>query len=350
WVVPFSTATRVPFQLLDTSGLQAMAIIALIENHVNNRVSERMAGVSECDLSEIPEQTIQMEYNRHILMYRSIKELMGNMPEESTAWSAYFINHNLSADVSKELDPTVRILFGITTVVANWKSQLYGFFSELSPTYAMPTQKRQLLYEILNNHSTLISQDYRVYCIENNVGEPMSNLFGSTECESEPSNNCRATKDILIFQGLFVSRSPKITMDQMKRIVWRLAGKDYNESKVEDSGFYFIDAKDVNRLCYFFMGKADIKDDDFDRRVNWVRSWHSYWYFAKKLYGNTSLPEKFGDVTAANFNFNGKRKRNGKPIGQFEAKTFKGYKLSEVTTEEVNRINKIIREEVENMK
>lgn len=339
------------FRTIDTlnqSGIQAMSIIALVEKHINDRVSERMAGVSECDLTEIPEQNIQMEYNRQILMYRSIKELKRNMVEESTAWTAYFINHNLAAKVSKELDPIERTLLGITTVIANWKSQLYSFFSELSPSYTMPSQKRQRLYEILKCYSSLISQEYRAYCDENNVTDPMSELFDCSESESEHSNGYITTSDNLIYRGLFVSRSPNVIVDQMRNIAWRLAGKDFNGSSTTDSGFYFIHPEDVDRLCYFFMGKANIKDEDFDRPLNWIRSWESYWYFVKQLYGNTKLPEKFKDATAANFIFYRKRSREGKPMDKIEPKTFQGYKFKNVTYEEVKRINKIIREEVEN--
>lgn len=309
-----------------------------------------MAGISECDLSEIPEQPIQMEYNRHILMYRSIKELMRNMPEESNAWGAYFINHNFSVVASKELDVMTRILIGITTVIANWKNQLHSYFSQLSPSYAMPSQKRQQLYEILSKHYSLISQDYRAYCDENNVGDLLSGFFDCSESESEHSNGYSPTSDILIYRGLFVSRSPNVTIGQMKNIAWRLAGKDFDGSRTTDSGFYFINPGDVNRLCYFFMGKADMKDEDFDRPVNWIRSWESYWYFVKQLYEDKRLPEKIKDMIAANFVFCRKRPIEGKLIGKIEAKTFQGYKFEKVTAEEVHRIDQIIREEVENKK
>ncbi len=55
-------------------------------------------------------------------------------------------------------------------------------------------------------------------------------------------------------------------------------------------------------------------------------------------------------MSAENFIFKTSRGRKGKAAGQIEAKTFMGYKNNDVTPEEVNKINKIIREEVENKK
>lgn len=340
------------FKTIDTlnqSGLQALAIITLIENHVSNRVSERLASVSECDLSEISEQPLQMEYNRHIIMYRSIKELIGRMPDESFAWKAYFSNHNLTAEASYESDPIVRSLLIITNVSSNWKNQLNGFFRELSPYDTMPSPKRQRLYELLNKYSNLISQEYKAYCSENRVGEPLSELFDHSETRSEPSTNHGDTIDILNYKGLFVSKRPDVTADQMRNIAWRLAGKDFDGSRTTDSGFYLINAEDVNRLCYFFMGKAKTKDEDFNRPVNWLRSWESYWYFVKQLYGDERLPEKIKDVSAENFRFNLKRNR-GTEKGQISATTFNNYKVGKVATEEIERINKIIKEEVKKKK
>jgi len=341
------------FKTIETfneSSLQAIAVITMIESHVNCKVSERMAGVSECDLSEIPEETLQLEYNRNILMYRSVKELIEKMPDESSAWKAYFSNHNLTAEGLHELDPIVRTLLTITNVSTNWKYQLYSFFRELSPYGTMPSPKRQRLYELLNNYPNLISQEYKAYCSENNVSEPLSELFNHTESRSEPSTNHSDTIDILNYKGLFVSKSPDVTADQIRNIAWRLAGKDFDGSRTTDSGFYFINAEDVSRLCYFFIGNANIKDDDFNRPLNWIRSWQSYWYFVKQLYGNKRLPEQIREMSAANFIFKPSRGRKGKAAGQIEAKTFMGYKINDVTPEEVHKINQIIREEVENKK
>lgn len=341
-------------ETLNQSVLQAIAIICLVENHVNCKVSERMAGISECDLSEIPKEIIQLEYNRHIFMYRSIKELMANMSEEALAWSTYCMNYDLSADASMESDPIVRILLLITAVCYNWKSQLYNYFRELSLSYAMPSEKRQQLYEILNDYSYLISKEYKAYCIENNVREPLNKLFDSSESDSESSNGHCVTTDNMVYRGLFVSRSPNITVDQMMRIAWRLAGKDFNGSHITDSGFYFINVEDVNRLCYFFMGKANITHEDFDRPVNWIRRWESYWYFVKQLYGDKRIPEKIKDMSVANFTFMRQRGPGHKIQEHIKANTINNYnfkdKFKNVTPEEVHRINQIIREEVENKK
>lgn len=333
-------------EALNQSVLQAIAIICLVENHVNCKVSERMAGISECDLSEIPKGVIQLEYNRHIFMYRSIKELMANMSEEALARSTYCMNYDLSSDASKEHDPIVRILLLITAVCYNWKSQLYNYFRELSPSYAMPSEKRQQLYEILNDYSYLISKEHKAYCIENNVREPLNKLFDSSESDSESSNGHCVTTENIVYRGLFVSRSPNITVDQMMKIAWRLAGKDFNGSHITDSGFYFINVEDVNRLCYFFMGKANITDEDFDRPMNWIRRWESYWYFVKQLYGNTRISEKIKDMSAVNFTFRRQRSPEHKTDGHIKASTFNNYKEEKVTDDEVRRINLIIREEV----
>lgn len=336
-------------ETLNQSALQAIAIICLVEHHVDCKVSERMAGLSECDLSEIPKETIQLEYNRNILMYRTIKELIGRMPDESSAWKVYFRNYNLTAEASYELDPIVRSLLIITNVSSNWKNQLNGFFRELSPYDTMPSPKRQRLYELLNKYSNLISQEYKAYCSENRVGELLSELFDHSETRSEPTTNHGDTIDILNYKGLFVSKRPDVTADQMRNIAWRLAGKDFDGSRTTDSGFYLINAEDVNRLCYFFMGKAKTKDEDFNRPLNWLRSWESYWYFVKQLYGDERLPEKIKDVSAENFRFNLKRNR-GTEKGQISATTFNNYKVGKVATEEIERINKIIKEEVKKKK
>lgn len=93
------------------------------------------------------------------------------------------------------------------------------------------------------------------------------------------------------------------------------------------------------------MGKATIKDDDFSSPVNWLRSWESYWYFIKRLYGDECHPEKIKDISADNFRFNLKQNR-GTEKGRVSATNFNNYKVGKVTKEEIERINKIIREEV----
>lgn len=332
-------------ETLNQSSLQAIAVITMIESHVNCKVSERMAGVSECDLSEIPEETLPLEYKRNILMYRSVKELVEKMPDESSAWKAYFSNHNLTAEASYELDPIVRTLLTITNVSTKWKYQLYSFFRELSPYGTMPSPKRQRLYELLNNYPDLISQEYKAYCSENNVGDPLSELFNHAERDSEPSTNHGDTIDILNYKGLFVSKRPDVTAEQMRKIAWRLAGKDFDGLRTTDSGFYFINAEDVNRLCYFFIGQAKIKDEDFNRPVNWLRNWNSYWYFVKQLYGNKRIPDQIKNVSAENFRFKLKRYKSANH-GQISVTNFNNYKIGKVDKEEIERINKIIREEV----
>lgn len=332
-------------ETLNLSHLQAIAIICLVENHVNCKVSERMADISECDLSEISKEAVQLEYNRHIFMYRSIKELMEKMSEESLAWSTYCINYDLQVESSKELDPIVRILLVITAVCDNWNNQLYNYFRELSPSYTVPSPKRQQLYEMLNDYSYLISKEYKAYCIENNVGEPLNKLFDSTESDSEhilPPKLESASPD---YKGYYVSQSPDVSYDQMKSIAWRLAGKVRDGASIKSSDFFYIDAKDVDRLCYFFIKNVKIDERDFDRPLKWYGNWDSYWYFVLTLYGNRRIPGGLKESTVLNFRFNLKRNK-GKEKGQISMKTFNSYKLDKIPKEVITRINKIIREEV----